>query len=145
MAIVTASSLEDNQRGFGFAAIWTLFLVIFLKILGQYVLGGSARGCAGQKVSQYSTPLLTGHAKCFCWREDRALTNCSFPSLSGFWLGTTFMLSIAFFILGCVFSAFSHPEIKTLGAFYLVSPHTPIRICILVAVSVAVPDETFVG
>jgi len=36
MAIVTAASLEDDQRGFGFAAIWTLFLVIFLKILGQY-------------------------------------------------------------------------------------------------------------
>lgn len=85
MAIVTASSLEDNQRGFGFAAIWTLFLVIFLKILGQYVLGGSARGCAGQKVSQYSTPLLTGYAKRFCWGEGRSLTNkCLFPSLFSF-------------------------------------------------------------
>ena len=98
MAMVTASSVDgDNLKGFGFAAVWSMFLVIFLAMLGQYVLGGSARGCMGAKESEYATPLLTG-----------------------FWLGTTFMLSIAFFILGCIFAAFEEDEIKTLGAFYLV-------------------------
>jgi len=95
-------------------------------ILGQYVLGGSARGCAGSKVSEYSTPLLTGrfYLKFAIENRLRVLTTLSEHVQiysQGFWLGTTFMLSIAFFILGCIFAAFDHPEIKTLGAFYLVS------------------------
>jgi len=98
MAMVTASTIEgDNLKGFGFAAVWSMFLVTFLAVLGQYVLGGSARGCVGEKQSEYATPLLTG-----------------------FWLGTSFMLSIAFFVLGCIFAAFDEGAVKTLGAFYLV-------------------------
>jgi hypothetical protein len=98
MAIVTASELDNDLKGFGFGAIWTMFLILFLMFLGQYVLGGAARGCAGSKVSEYATPLLTG-----------------------FWLGTTFMLAVAFFILGCVYAAFDDDAVKTLGAFYIVS------------------------
>jgi hypothetical protein len=41
--------------------------------------------------------------------------------LTGFWLGTTFMLAVAFFILGCVYAAFDDDAVKTLGAFYIVS------------------------
>eukprot|EP00614_Pseudopedinella_elastica_P009973 CAMPEP_0172587112 /NCGR_PEP_ID=MMETSP1068-20121228/6235_1 /TAXON_ID=35684 /ORGANISM="Pseudopedinella elastica, Strain CCMP716" /LENGTH=186 /DNA_ID=CAMNT_0013382031 /DNA_START=224 /DNA_END=785 /DNA_ORIENTATION=+ len=97
MAIVTASALDDEHKGFGFAAIWSMFLITFLAVLGQYVLGGAARGCVGSAKSSYSTPLMTG-----------------------FWLGTSFMLAIAFFVLGCVFAAFENQSIKTLGAFYLI-------------------------
>ena len=98
MALVSAGELgKYNLKGFGFAAVWTLFLVVFLALLGQYVLGGAARGFVGEVESKYATPLLTG-----------------------FWLGTTFMLSIAFFILGCVFAAFETDDVKTLGAFYIV-------------------------
>lgn len=75
----------------------SLFLVLFLALLGQYVLGGAARGCAGDPQSQHATPMLTG-----------------------FWLGTCFMLAVTFFVLGCVFAAFDLGAIKTLGAFYLV-------------------------
>jgi len=96
MAVVTAAELDDTLKGFGFGAIWTMFLIIFLVLLGQYVLGGSARGLVGDVKSKYATPLLTG-----------------------FWLGTTFMLSVAFFILGCVYAAFDDDSVKTLGAFYI--------------------------
>jgi hypothetical protein len=71
--------------------------VLFLALLGQYVLGGAARGCIGEPQSLHATPMLTG-----------------------FWLGTCFMLAVTFFVLGCVFAAFDLGAIKTLGAFYLV-------------------------
>jgi hypothetical protein len=78
-------------------ALCSLFLVLFLALLGQHVLGGAARGCIGEASSVHATPMLTG-----------------------FWLGTCAMLAAAFFVLGCVFAAFDLGAIKTLGAFYIV-------------------------
>ena len=61
LAIAAASYLDSNDaKGFGFAAIWSMFLVLFFSILGQYVLGGAARGCAGKKESDMSNPVMTG-------------------------------------------------------------------------------------
>jgi hypothetical protein len=40
--------------------------------------------------------------------------------MTGFFLGFVLMLSVAFFILGCIFAAFQLNEIKALGAFFLI-------------------------
>ena len=84
----------------------SLFLVLFLALVGQYVLGGAARGCVGSVKSEYATPMLTG-----------------------FWLGTAAMLAVTFFVLGCVFAAFELGAIKTLGAFYIVRLINPSFLC----------------
>ena len=64
LSLAAASKLDKEtgkySRGFSFAAVWGTFLVIFLATVGQYVLGGSARGCAGKREGDYSTPLMTG-------------------------------------------------------------------------------------
>lgn len=62
MALMAALYLDgEDAKGFGFAAIWSMFLIRFMVGIGVYVLGGSARGCGFcNKESEYSTPLLTG-------------------------------------------------------------------------------------
>ena len=82
---------------FRYICLRSLFLVLFLALLGQHVLGGAARGCIGDATSVHDTPMLTG-----------------------FWLGTCAMLAATFFVLGCVFAAFELEAIQALGAFYIV-------------------------
>ena len=60
LAMMAASYLDgEDAKGFGFAAIWSMFLVIFMVAIGMYTIGGSASGCFF-KEREYSTPLLTG-------------------------------------------------------------------------------------
>lgn len=89
---VLACAVADtmDNAGAGFAAVWSMFILCGICILGSHILGHCG-----------TTPINS-------------------KLMVGFWIGGMGMTSMIFFILGVIFASFDADQDKALGAMYII-------------------------